>query len=162
MRLVEKHLRCTLPFLFLLWLSFYFTCCQFLFSSSLHQKFTTRRNGCRESCSGVNWSISARAWANWWRCLQVLYSGISRGESDHKACHLFQQRISSCWRHLSLWSPAWTRQSVQRGQRVTLIGKKWREQFGFFALMNLKARVNTAISRYSQTVSLTDSCLWVL
>ncbi len=28
--------------------------------SSLHQRFTTRPNGCRESCSGVNWSVSAR------------------------------------------------------------------------------------------------------
>ncbi len=30
------------------------------FKSSLHQRFTTRPNGCREICSGVNWSVSAR------------------------------------------------------------------------------------------------------
>ncbi len=30
------------------------------FKSSLHQRITTRRNGCWESCSSVNWSISAR------------------------------------------------------------------------------------------------------
>ncbi len=27
---------------------------------SLHQRFMTRQNGRRESCSGVNWSVSAR------------------------------------------------------------------------------------------------------
>ncbi len=26
----------------------------------LHQRFTTRQNGCRENCNGVNWYISAR------------------------------------------------------------------------------------------------------
>ncbi len=30
------------------------------FKSSLHQRFLTRPNGCRISCSCVNWSISAR------------------------------------------------------------------------------------------------------
>ncbi len=30
------------------------------FKSSLHHRFTTRWKGCRESCSGVNWSVSAR------------------------------------------------------------------------------------------------------
>ncbi len=31
------------------------------FKASLHQRFMMiRQNGCRESCSGVNWSVSAR------------------------------------------------------------------------------------------------------
>ncbi len=38
-----------------------FVCCLSLsFKSSLHQRFTMRPNGCRESCSGVNCSVSAR------------------------------------------------------------------------------------------------------
>ncbi len=35
------------------------------FRASLHQRFITRQNCCRDSCSGVNWSISARfKWAD--------------------------------------------------------------------------------------------------
>ncbi len=35
-------------------------------------QFELKWNGCRESCSGVNWSASARARADWWRRLQTL------------------------------------------------------------------------------------------
>ncbi len=60
-RLLTKQLCHTLPSLFSLRLVFYFVCCRPLsFKASLHQRFTTRPNGCRESCSGVNWSVSAR------------------------------------------------------------------------------------------------------
>ncbi len=59
MRLSRNQLGCSLPSLFLLWLAFYFVV-SLSFRSSLHQRFTTTPIGRRESCSGVNWSISAR------------------------------------------------------------------------------------------------------
>ncbi len=67
MRLVEKHLRCSLPSLVLLRLAFYFVCCYPLFKV----QFEPRQNSWWESCSGVNWFVSARAWGNWQRCLQT-------------------------------------------------------------------------------------------
>ncbi len=57
MRLIRKQLGCILPSLFF---SCVLCCLLFSFNSSLHQRFMTRPNGCRESCSGVNWSVSAR------------------------------------------------------------------------------------------------------
>ncbi len=60
MRLLRNQLCCPLPSLFLLPLMFYLVCCLSLLSRSLQQRFTTRPNGFRESCSGANWSVSAR------------------------------------------------------------------------------------------------------
>ncbi len=60
MRLLRRQLRCTLPSLFLLQPLFISFIVALSFKTSLHQKFRMRLNGCRESCSGVNWSISAR------------------------------------------------------------------------------------------------------
>ncbi len=58
---VKNRPRCTLPSLFLFQLVFCSVCCLSLsFKSSLHQRFSMKPNGCRESCSGVNWSVSAR------------------------------------------------------------------------------------------------------
>ncbi len=59
MGLLRKQLRCTLPSLcstsrFILFVV------ALTFKTSLRQRCTMRRNGCRESCSGVKWSVSAR------------------------------------------------------------------------------------------------------
>ncbi len=59
-RPLRKQLCCTLTCLFLIWHAFYFFVVSLSFKSSLRQRFTTRPNSCRESCSGVNWSVSAR------------------------------------------------------------------------------------------------------
>ncbi len=56
----RKQLLCPLPSLFLFQLVFYFISFHLSFKSSLHQRFSMRPNGCRESCSRVNCSVSAR------------------------------------------------------------------------------------------------------
>ncbi len=73
MRLIGKQLQCKLPSLFLLRFAFYFVCCLSLFQ--VH--FELRPNGCRESCSEANWSISARAEADWrhphWKAKTIFF-----------------------------------------------------------------------------------------
>ncbi len=55
------RLLCNLPSLFCCSSCFFvFVFVALSFKSSLRQRFTMRPNGCRESCSGVHWSISAR------------------------------------------------------------------------------------------------------
>ncbi len=80
------------PSLFFLWLVFYFICCPSLFKV----QFEAIPNGCRASCCGANWSISAWASANWQCCLQTLLLAEASQNSKH------EKLISSYRRHLSL------------------------------------------------------------
>ncbi len=67
-------------------------CCHSL-KSSLNQGFKTRRNGCRKSCSGVNWFVSAQARAGW-RCpVQTLCGQLI---SLYRHC-LLQRQASVDW-----------------------------------------------------------------
>ncbi len=52
------------------WLMLYFVCCRSLFEV----QFELRPNSCRESCSGVNWSVSA--WTQ--NCSQWLFNQCVR------------------------------------------------------------------------------------
>ncbi len=59
---LRKQLCCIFPSLFLLPVGSHFISfvVSLSFKSSLQQRFSTKPNGCRESCSGVNCSVSAR------------------------------------------------------------------------------------------------------
>ncbi len=63
-----------------------------------HQRFTMRWNGCRESCSRVNWSVSARLEpADGVACRHCCQK---RPVLKCKVRHLIQQPIGSYWHHL--------------------------------------------------------------
>ncbi len=102
MRLLEKQLRCALPSHFCSGSHFILVVVALSFKSSLHQRFTMRWNSCRESCSWVNWSVSARLKTAdgvvCRRCWQ------QRWVLECKAHHLFQRPINSYRHHLSLRS----------------------------------------------------------
>ncbi len=71
MRLIRKQLRCTFPFLFLLWSVLYFICCRSLF----HGQFTPKiHNETKQLQGKLQWSKLVG------KC---------------KACHLFQQQNSA-------------------------------------------------------------------
>ncbi len=91
LKLLGKHLRCTVPSLFLLWLAFYFICCRSLFWGQFTTKIR-RPNGCGESCSGVNSSVSAGLKpADDVACRHV---NCLRPVLGRKARQLFQQPVS--------------------------------------------------------------------
>ncbi len=81
------------PSLFLLWVAFYLFVVALSLRASLHQRFTLRQNGCRESCSGVNWSASARLKPDDGVTGRCYFQ--QRPVLEHKTCHLFEQPISS-------------------------------------------------------------------
>ncbi len=57
--------------------------------ASLHQRFTTGRNGGRERCSSVNWSVSARPQLDdGVACMQLSLSSRQGQVIEHNACHL--------------------------------------------------------------------------
>ncbi len=91
LKLLGKHLRCTVPSLFLLRLAFYLICCRSLFWGQFTTKIR-RPNGCGESCSGVNSSVSARLKpADDVACRHV---NCLRPVLGRKARQLFQQPVS--------------------------------------------------------------------
>ncbi len=92
------------------------------FESSLQftiSRFTIRRNGCRESCSGVDRSLSAQ--------LKLADSAVCRHYCqqrwvlESKARHLFQQPISLYWCHLLKRSS----QKEHVLSEITMIGWKY-------------------------------------
>ncbi len=58
MRVLRRQFHCTLPSVFALPRVLFVVALSFM--ASLHQRFMKRPNGCRESCSTVNRSVSAR------------------------------------------------------------------------------------------------------
>ncbi len=57
--ILGKIFNSTVPPSSLFLIRFRLCCCSLSFEASLHQRVTTRPNGCRRSCSSVNWFVSA-------------------------------------------------------------------------------------------------------
>ncbi len=122
MRLIRKQIHCSCLHRLVL----YFVCCHSLF----YVQFELSPNGCRESCSGVNWSVSARAWVDWWCSLQTV------------CC--WQRQVTARWANQliltssALRSTAQTSESGQRVQRASLIflfftkpSSRWQKIYNF-------------------------------
>ncbi len=126
-------------------------CCRTLFQV----QFEPRRNDCRESCSDVNWSISAWAWADR-QC--HLHIAVGRGKLGHTAQTSNQLIPMSpvTEKHSVDW-PARTERTGSITDRANRTGA-----MGFLSIVNTEAWENTEILWYSQTMSLTNSWLWVL
>ncbi len=78
--------------------------------SSLHQRFTTRWNCCRASCSGVNWSISAQHKLA--DCVICRHYCWQRPILEHKTCHSIEQPTGTHTFWDDLWfaekCPSWS------------------------------------------------------
>ncbi len=149
MRLVWKQLHCGC----LRWLVFYFVCCRSLFQV----QFELRQDGCRESCSRVTAlsQLELQLTDN----VACRHSVVSTGESERKTQAADQ---------LVPMSPVVKRHNIDRRIRTESTERvtDWVNRagvIGFLTVLNTEAWwENKEISRYSQTTSLTNSCLWVV
>ncbi len=96
--------------------------------------------------------------AGWWCHLQTLSAEAS---FRMQACHLFQQPVSLYRCQLSLRSGASRMSQDTEVREQDWLGKD-NGSVRTFILLNTEVWKNTEISQYSQTKSLTNSCLWVL